>query len=91
MHNILKGVLQYKCKEMLNMFIYELKYFTLQQLNQNVKSFDYGYYNDKNKASPITCQALKGDANNIWQKVMYQCITCVFRLIFMWIYSFTAG
>ena len=67
-HDILEGVLQYECKEMLNIFIYQLKYFTLQQLDEKVKSFDYGYYNDKNKPSPITRQALKGDANSIRQK-----------------------
>ena len=71
MHNILEGVLQYECKEMLNVFIYEQKYFTLQQLNDRMKCFDYGYYNDKNKPSPITRQALKGDANNARQKGMY--------------------
>lgn len=68
MHDILEGVMQYECNEMLNVLIYEHKYFTLQELNQKLKTFDYGYYNDRNKPSPITRQALKGDANNVWQK-----------------------
>lgn len=74
MHDILEGVRQYKCKEMLNIFIYERKYFTLQQLNEKIKSFDFGYYNDRNKPLLITRQALKGDANNIRQKGL--CFLC---------------
>ena len=72
MHDLLEGVLQYECKEMLSVFVYEIKYFTLQELNDKLKMFDYGYYNDRNKPSPVTRQALKGDANNIRQKGKYE-------------------
>lgn len=54
MHDILEGVLQYECKEMIKVFVYELKYFTMEQLNLKLKNFDFEYYNDKNKPSPIT-------------------------------------
>ena len=47
MHDLLEGVLQYECKEMLKIFINEEKYLTLDQLNERIKRFDYGYYNDK--------------------------------------------
>ena len=68
MHDILEGVLQYKVKEMLKVFIWEEKYFSLEQLNDRIKNFDYGYYNDNNKPSTIAQQTLKGDKNSVKQK-----------------------
>ena len=57
-HDLLEGVLQYECKEMLKTFINEEKYLTLDQLNERIKRFDFGYYNDKNRPSPISQQTL---------------------------------
>ena len=68
MHDILEGILQYECKEMLKEFIFKEKYFTLEQLNERITNFDYGYFNDKNKPSPIARQTLKSDNNNLKQK-----------------------
>jgi hypothetical protein len=48
MHDVLEGVLQYECKEMLKEFILKEKYLTLEQLNDRMTQFDYGYFNDKN-------------------------------------------
>ena len=39
-------------RTMLKVFINEESYFTLDQLNERIKDFDYGYYNDRNKPSP---------------------------------------
>ena len=33
MHDLLEGVLQYECKEMLSVFVYQINYFTLQTVN----------------------------------------------------------
>ena len=68
MHDILEGVLQYKCKEMLKVFILQKKYFTLDQMNDQIKCFDYGYYNDSNKPSNITRQTLQSENNSLKQK-----------------------
>jgi hypothetical protein len=68
MHDILEGVLQYECKEMLKIFIKEEKYFTLEQLNTRIKMFDYGYYNDLNKPSPILQRTLGSENNSLRQK-----------------------
>ena len=68
MHDILEGVLQYKVKEMLKVFIWEEKYLSLEQLNDRIKIFDYGYYKDNNKPSTIAQQTLKGDKNSVKQK-----------------------
>ena len=70
MHDVLEEVLQYKCKEILKEFIFKEKYFTLEQLNERMTYFDYGYFNDKNKPSPISRQTLKSDNNNFKQKGM---------------------
>ena len=53
---------------MLKEFIFKEKYFTLEQLNERMRCFDYGYFNDKNKPSPIAIQTLKNDANHLKQK-----------------------
>lgn len=68
MHDILEGVLQYECKEMLKEYIHVEKYFTFKELNEVIKKFDYGYYNDKNKPSPILAKTLKSKANSLKQK-----------------------
>ena len=68
MHDLLEGVLQYECKEMLKIFINEEKYLTLDQLNERIKRFDYGYYNDKNRPSPISQQTLNNGNNSLKQK-----------------------
>ena len=70
MHDILEGVLQYECKEMLKVFINEESYFTLDQLNERIKDFDYGYYNDKKKPSPITLRTINNSSNSLKQKGM---------------------
>ena len=68
MHDLLEGVLQYEFKEMLKIFINEEKYLTLDQLNERIKRFDYGYYNDKNRPSPISQQTLNNANNSLKQK-----------------------
>lgn len=68
MHDVLEGVLQYVCKEMLKELIFQNKYNTVEQLNERITFFDYGYFNDRNKPSPITRQTLKSDNNNLKQK-----------------------
>lgn len=49
MHDILEGVAPLEVRLMLQHFIYEEKFFTLELLNQRISSFDYGYGNEKNK------------------------------------------
>lgn len=68
MHDVLEGVLQYECKEMLKEFVFNEKYFTLDQLNERIRYFDYGYFNDKNKPSPIARQTLRSESNSLKQK-----------------------
>lgn len=53
MHDLLEGVLQYEVKELLLQLIKVKCLFTLEELNRRVSCFDFGYYNDSNKPSPI--------------------------------------
>lgn len=53
MHDILEGYLPYTLKLMLNNFITNA-YLSLDQLNQMIENFDYGYSDSCNKPSPIS-------------------------------------
>ncbi|XP_046853425.1 uncharacterized protein LOC124446617 isoform X2 [Xenia sp. Carnegie-2017] len=73
MHDILEGVLQYIVKELLKEFIFEKRYFKLDDLNKRMRAFDFGYHNDTNKPAPIQAQrllssdnSLKQHANQMW-------------------------
>ena len=68
LHDVLEGVLQYECREMLKTYISNEKYFTLEQLNDIISKFDCGFYNDKNRPSPITHTTLsRTDTNSLKQ------------------------
>ena len=75
MHDILEGTLHYEMKEMLKDFIKTERYFTLNELNHRLSTFDYGYYNDKNKPTPITDQKLSSSDNNLRQHGMTKAIS----------------
>lgn len=77
MHDILEGVLQYECKEVLKVFVNEEKYFTLDQLNERIRDFDYGYYNDKNKPSTIALKTLNSETNSLKQKGIKISMACL--------------
>lgn len=83
MHDLLEGVLQYECKEMLKIFINEQKYLTLNQLNERIKRFDFGYYNDKNKPSPISQQTLNNGNNSLKQKGMCEYLGTKYSEVFL--------
>lgn len=71
MHDILEGVLQYEIKEVLKIFIFTKKLFTLNELNQRMQSFDFGYHNDPNKPSPILLKKLQSNDNGLRQHGMF--------------------
>ena len=75
--DILEGVLQYVCTEMLKGFLFEDKYFTIEQLTKRIGCFYYGYLN-KSKPSPIIPETLKSDHNILKQKGVYHlyCAIC---------------
>ena len=71
MHDILEGVAPLEVKLMLRHFIFEEKLITLEQLNDRISSFQYGYGNVKNKPSVIMNlrsneNAVKQTASQMW-------------------------
>lgn len=73
MHDILEGVLQYVVKELLKVFIFQKKYFRLDDLNRRIAAFDFGYHNDSNKPAPIQMQKLTSTDNSLKQHGMIFC------------------
>lgn len=76
MHDILEGVAPLEVKLMLQHFIYFEKLFTLEQLNDRIASFDYGYTNVKNKPSVIlnlrTAEnPIKETASQMWCLLLF--------------------
>lgn len=65
MHDILEGVLQYVVKELLKVYILQMKYFTLEDLNRRITTFDFGYHNGTNKPMPIQPQKLTSQDNSL--------------------------
>ena len=68
MHDVLEGVLQYEAKEFLKYAINEQSYFLLEQLNQWIQHFDFGYADSSNRPSPIAGQTLNSTTNSLKQK-----------------------
>lgn len=67
MHDILEGALQYEAKLILQKFILEDQYFTLQELNSAIDCFDFGYVEGKSRPTPITAQTLSSSDNSLKQ------------------------
>jgi hypothetical protein len=67
MHDILEGVLQYETKEMLKHYIKVEHHLTLEILNDRITKYDFGYYNDKNRPSPITEAKFSSNDNSLKQ------------------------
>ena len=63
------GGLQYGAKEFLKYAINEQSFFLLEQLNQWIQHFDFGYADSSNGPSPIADQTLNSTTNSLTQKV----------------------
>ena len=46
MHDTLEGVLHYSVKETLKVLMFEKQLITIDELNKQISSFDYGYHKD---------------------------------------------
>lgn len=65
MHDILEGALEYEMKLMLQQFIYEEHYFTLEELNTRMDFFHYGYMEIKDRPTPIADTTIKRGTGNL--------------------------
>ena len=80
MHDLLEGVLQYEVKLQLAQFILEDCYFTLEQLNHRIVSFELGYSEleiDRHKSPP----QLSSNDNYLKQSgthiCAHACVLCI--------------
>ena len=60
-------------------FHFRRKVLYAYQLNDRIKRFDYGYYNDNDRPSPITQTTLNSDTNSLKQKASQ--MLCLGRLL----------
>ena len=70
MHDILEGVLQYETKEILKYYIKVERLLKLEILNDRIAKYDFGYYNDKNRPSPINEAKFSSNDNSLKQHAM---------------------
>ena len=58
---------RYAVKEILKVYILQNKLFALDELNNRIFSFDYGYHNESNKSANILRKKLLSDDHNLIQ------------------------
>lgn len=65
MHDMLEGVCNYDIGLMLKIMIFDLKYFTIDKLNNRIELFDYGSIDIRNRPTLIASETLKGKGNKL--------------------------
>ena len=65
MHDLIEGVIPYEMKSMLSHFVNSCHYFTLQQRNERLQNYDFGYSEISDKPSSI--HDLKPDTSSLRQ------------------------
>lgn len=85
MHDVLEGILQYEAKELLKHAILNEKFISLDELNDLILQFDFGYSNDKNKPSAINSRTLHALHNSLKQSgILSNIYICFIYRIDMW-------
>ena len=67
MHDVLEGSLEYEAKELLKYLIIQQRTFSLQDLNDRIDAFPYGYMDSRNKPSQISQKTLTSSDHNLKQ------------------------
>ena len=81
MHDFLEGILPLEFKLVMAVLIEE-GCFSLQELNERIASFNYGFAEKKNKPSPIQSSHLTNPSGSSGQKaVQMKCLACYIPLI----------
>ena len=71
MHDVLEGVLQMEMKQLLRHCI-DSRYFTLNVLNDRIRSFPFGPAEASNRPSQISATTLCSDDNSLKQSGIYK-------------------
>lgn len=64
MHDVLEGALQYEAKLVLQKFVFDDHYFSLDDLNQQIESIELGHAESKNRPSLISPKTLSSSRDN---------------------------
>jgi len=83
MHDILEGCLQMLLKYTLKYFVVQMKYFTVDTLNNRIRSFYFGSADSANRPSPITSDILTSRAISVKQSCMLLHNVCIISLCFL--------
>ena len=75
MHILLEGVIPYTIKAMLQSFICEKHFFTIDYVNQKLSSFKFSRSESRNKPSKISTNILNNEGN-IHQSGSYKWFVC---------------
>jgi len=68
MHDLFEGVLPLETKLFLHHLIFEVRCISLQELNQRIKSFDYGHCGSRDKPSVVNETHLKASDSSLGQR-----------------------
>ena len=58
LHDVLEGALQHEVKLVIRKFIHEDRYFTIDEVNQKIDCFDFGYLESKNRPTPLCLSSI---------------------------------
>ena len=74
MHDMLEGALPFETKELIKYLVMEEEMLTLDELNQRIECFPYGYADFANKPVPITSTCLCSRDHSLKQSGTCTCI-----------------
>ena len=80
-HDWTEGVHRYDFAKLLNYFIFEAKYFTLDDLNLRLPAYQYGVDDHFNKPPPISEKHLKNGCIIISSSEMMNLLRCLFLIV----------
>ena len=82
MHDLLEGVLQYEAKLMLQTFVNDKKYFTLDEFNSRLENLELGYTESKSRPTLISHKTFNSESNSLKQNglcsmcTLMRCYSC---------------
>ena len=87
MHDLLEGVLQYEAKLMLQTFVNDKKYFTLEEFNSRLENLELGYTESKNRPTLISHKTFNSESNSLKQNGL--CSMCTLMRNYICLHSIT--
>lgn len=79
MHDVLEGCLAYEIKEFIK-YAHSNRYFQLNDLNEMIRSFPYGFTDAKNKPSPFNNSLLTSNDHGLRQNGKLELHVCIKEL-----------